>query len=226
MLITIFLITGCDVKYEVDLTKDNSYYEKTEIEENNLTTDAYSIMRNYNDFVYAIYSDRVTDLEEKDPNFEYYNIINNSNETKGFITLSYTFNNQNIEKSNIIKTCYDNITFLNNAKDINIKTSSKFLCFEEYPDLKNVEIVIKTDKTIINHNADKVEGNTYIWNITKENANNKEIKLSSLKESITDNDIDNEDNLNPEKRNNLILILGLLGLFFIILIILLKIRRI
>lgn len=69
----------------------------------------------------------------------------------------------------LVGQCYDDISIEKdpNTKTIHFKSSARFTCFNTYPELTDVTIRFKTSYKVEIHNADKVEGNTYIWNIQK-----------------------------------------------------------
>ena len=92
-----------------------------------------------------------------------------------------------------------------------MKTDEYFKCFDFYEDLDNLTINIKSDLLIKKHNADKVKGNTYSWNITKDNYENKSILLE-IKTS----------NSNKKLNKKNIIIITLLVLFITLAIIILK----
>ena len=48
-----------------------------------------------------------------------------------------------------------------------ISTAPKAKCFEENPPLTKVKVKITVDRPVISNNADSINGNTYIWNISK-----------------------------------------------------------
>ena len=75
----------------------------------------------------------------------------------------------------LIARCYDNqnITYENNVLKIN---ASGFNCYDKYSVLNNVNLNVTTNYKVLNNNADKVVGNTYTWNITKNNVSNINIE--------------------------------------------------
>ena len=81
-----------------------------------------------------------------------------------------------------------------------------------------MQINIKTDKLISEHNADKVTGNTYTWHITKNNANNKPIILNSTNASSSEVSENNT-------KSNLIIIFITVFAFLILIIILFKYKN-
>ena len=181
IIISLLLLTGCSAEYNLDLRTTPN--ENLNIIETNTQDDYFNYLKDYNENVPVIYDDQDPDVTNINPDLEYYDVNNLSSEKKADITLNYEYNSVDFNDSNIINTCYSNINFLNNNKNINISTSNEFLCFDKYITLDEVIVNIMTDKTIKEHNADKVSNNTYTWIITKQNYLNKPIKLSSLSTS-------------------------------------------
>lgn len=192
----VFFLSGCSVKYEIDLT-NSGVNESLNIVETDPSNQYFETLKDYNDDVPVIYTDQDPDMYGSYEGVEFYDINNLSSNKKADFTLSHKFASNEFNKSNIINTCYNQVTFINNKETLNINTSSNFLCFTKYVTLDNVEISIKTNKEITSHNADKVENNTYTWVINKENAMNKSIQISAEKnKQVSKKSENNSLNLN------------------------------
>ncbi len=203
LIISLFLLSGCSVKYDLDLTEDK-VLEKTSILETNVSDPYFETLKNYKGELRAYINDQEPDVFDQDPDLEYYIYHNYSTDTKIDFELSYEFPNDQFKDSNIINNCYETINF-DNYPNLEISTSNKFLCFDKYVSLDSVEVNIKTNKKITNHNADKITGNTYTWNINKINANNKPIILSA----------ESEEQPQEDNKNNLTFTLIVIGAFII-----------
>lgn len=88
------------------------------------------------------------------------------------VNMSYTYTEKNFSDSNSLKLCFDNAYFKND-KTYYIHASGNFYCL--YTD--SMDIVITTKNKVVSNNADKVEGNNYIWTITEENKDNVNIEF-------------------------------------------------
>lgn len=216
LFLLIFLLTGCSVQYNLDLTNDQ-VQEKMQIIEDDNTSEYFETLKNFNGNVSASYMEEEPDTTEKLPGYEYYDIENNSDEEKVNLSLEHIFATEEFKNSNIINTCYDNVNFINNDKNIDISTSSRFLCFKKYVATKKIEVNITTNKKITEHNADTVSGNTYTWVIDRTNAYNKPIRLSS----VTENKVEKEENT----KFNLIVILSAIGGFLILIFALISYKK-
>lgn len=210
-VISAFILTGCTAEYNLDLTESKPIEEMT-ITENNTNDTYFEYLKNYSEYVPAIYDSQDPDIIEYDPEKEYYEMSNLSTDNRVNLNLNHTFNNNSIKNSNIIKTCYENVELDNNDTNINIKTSRKFLCFDKYITLESVKINIKTDKKIVNHNADSVNNNTYTWIITPNNKDHKPIIMTSIDENS--NTSNESDDLNTKLK----IILITLGAFIVVII--------
>ena len=130
-VISAFILTGCTAEYNLDLTESKPIEEMT-ITENNTNDTYFEYLKNYSEYVPAIYDSQDPDIIEYDPEKEYYEMSNLSTDNRVNLNLNHTFNNNSIKNSNIIKTCYENVELDNNDANINIKTSRKFLCFDKH----------------------------------------------------------------------------------------------
>lgn len=151
----IILLTGCSCNYELSI-QNNKIYETLKI--NGVTNE---IPPN-------------VDLET----------LSNGNYTKNIIDDTVTYNSNysmnNYKESNLLN-CFDSYNIQSGDETYIIRTGKKFKCYPyQYNDFDvltydQLEIVIKTNHKVINHNAAKVENNIYYWYINDENINDTEI---------------------------------------------------
>ena len=94
------------------------------------------------------------------------------------IKLNYEYTPEEFESSYALNMCFENHTFQNNKKNFIFHLSGTFYCL--YGNKTTIEL--KTDNYVIKHNADKVEDNRYIWYITKDTINDKDINIKISKE--------------------------------------------
>lgn len=154
-ILMIILLTGCSCNYELSI-QNNKIYETLKI--NGVTNE---IPPN-------------VDLET----------LSNGNYTKNIIDDTVTYNSNysmnNYKESNLLN-CFDSYNIQSGDETYIIRTGKKFKCYPyQYSDFDvltydQLEIVIKTNHKVINHNATKVENNTYYWYIDDKNVNNAEI---------------------------------------------------
>jgi len=174
LVILCLLLSGCSVEYNLDI-KNATYKESIAItgisnEENN-----YKILKNWN--IPAFYSDLTynSDRPEKQEGIKYYD---KKIEDRDFsVNLKYNFKEEEFSDSTMAKFCYNYFYASNNdeAKTISYTASMDFNCFTTYESLEKVVVKLKSNRAVVAHNADKEENGTYIWEITKENAQGKYI---------------------------------------------------
>lgn len=101
------------------------------------------------------------------------------------LELSQKYTTNTYENSPLLSQCYTAYNFIEESQYYDLTTSSTFTCNPfEYMYIDELKIKIKTNYKVLSHNADSVENNTYIWNITTENSHNKPIQIRFSKEKI------------------------------------------
>lgn len=173
LLISILLLTGCTCEYNLNI--DNLTYQEeiiikgeNEEEINNLNQE-WEIPIDKEE--YNIGGDEDTILSSNIDTYKY-QFINNT------LKFNYDFTKNSIINSSAISSCYNKITVVNYDNKTIISTSPKINCFSKYPNLTKLTVNIKTDKLVINHDADSVNGNVYTWNFTKSTSSDKAINLT------------------------------------------------
>ena len=120
------------------------------------------------------------------------------------VTLKYDYTLDEYNKSQAKKLCFQSSSFSDGKTGAFFSASGKFYCL--YGD--EVQINFTTDRKVTEHNADKVNGNTYTWIINRDNQDNVNIDIKMPKEEIITQET---------KTNFTLLIIGLIilvsGLF-------------
>lgn len=200
MLIPILLLTtGCTCEY--NLTIENDTY-KEQITIIGSTPDEISSFNNK--WQIPINKEEYNNINlEPDSNGGFTGEIYNYNLSSNRLTFSYNFNKIQYINSTAVSNCYDMLTITNSNNRTVISTSSNTKCFENHPPLTNIKINIKVDKPVISNNADRINGNTYTWNIDKSNANEKSINLiiGNQNNEIIENNNSNDSNINIKENN-------------------------
>lgn len=165
LLITMLIfLTGCSVNYNLKFNKDTIEENITINVENEQEKQNTKYFEN-RDF-YAIIDAKTESQyrKEKDKNSNY--------------NFSYEYSLKDFKNSRFT-SCYDAYTLTDDDGIISLNTSKKFKCLTyDYNNIDNLTINITTDYKVVETNADEVEGNTYKWNINKNNSENKPIKFS------------------------------------------------
>lgn len=188
MLFVLFFLTGCSCEY--NLTIDNSLY-KEKVSFSNLNSDE----------IIELNSTKMIPVDKDSYDVELdSNIIENIEKYNYFLTdnnyfYSYDFTNNNYSNSTAVSRCFETFVVEEYDGEIIISTSDGATCFDKYPNLDDLIINITIDREVISNNADKVNGNTYTWNIDRTNASSKSINIILTTENV----IDNSDEANASK---------------------------
>lgn len=167
----VFFLSGCTANYNLDISKDTF---KETLTLNNMsvsskqleifTTNAMPV-----DFSKACYLDFDTDVEPSEVKEEkggnYYKISPLDNED-GLIAKS-TMKLEEYPNSRILNTpfvsnhvnIYDDFISIYGFDGVDI--------FNQYQTLDSFKVRITTDKEVTEHDADEVDGNTYIWKFNR-----------------------------------------------------------
>ncbi len=208
LLLILVLTSGCTVNYHITINEDNEITEEIAIQTENQTES----QKLYEDPwpTKVFYSDPESgEYPEKIPNVEYYNenlFINDQFYQK---KLTYTFLSDQYKDANSIKSCYEHFYYTVNQEEntITLSTSPKFLCMEDFPDLKQVNISIEVKNPVINSNATSVQDGQYNWVITPENYEKSSLILTYSKI--------NPQKVEKQKKSNLMTMLIVFGGFIV-----------
>ena len=236
-ILLIFMVSGCSVEYHLTIDKDNNYSE-------DFTITAYENAENSKEFIYASYLEEYPIYEDEE--FMYYDPYNKYDDytyyTKSYrdIGNGYTFNYKDsfsYENFNRIRTLKMAFNTGGNGyikeKDYYYISASSPKLFKYNSNLDNITISITIkDLEVIKHNADEVRNNSYIWNFKRTDSKSIELQYKYNNENIEKppvKDDDVKDNLENKDENTIfdyIILVAILGLFFISIIGLIKYKSI
>ena len=183
LIILLFLLTGCDVEYNL------------KIDRNLFTEDVNIIIPNSGQWgkivKNAVKTKQVAYTDDSSKSKYYYNLTKKSNDKNYILDYNYNYEDKTILFSNAINQCYKTITMNTANNVIDISTSPSFLCLykDGVPIIENVKINIITDLKVISNNADEINGNTYTWKVDLENYENKPIKIKIDNQPIKESKI-------------------------------------
>ena len=142
VLSLLFVLTGCSANYELTykkgiFTEEITIYEDKDISNNEELPS-------------------ITKVEEKSDKVkikdnEYYKIEHYTENDKNILKATYKFDKLSLKDSLVFNECFKEKSIIDEEKSIYIKLSGEVVC--EY--LENVSITFKTDKQVINTNAEK-----------------------------------------------------------------------
>ncbi len=169
LIICLFLITGCDVKY--DLVIDNDNFRE------NVTMSFLKSQTNYDDV--SIYLSNRTPISNNADETRFYD--SKIEEDNSYYNLIYDCNHDinTIRQSYFISNCYPNFSIQSSDDKITLSSGTDFRCINGDDALQSdsVEINITTKLKVLDNNADVVNGNTYTWNIDKNNYQSKSLDM-------------------------------------------------
>lgn len=199
LIIMLLLTTGCTCEYNLNID-GNTYKEEINI----LGTNSEEINNFNNDWKVPVDKDEYNNIsgepgtEIKTNGDTYTYKISGNN-----LIFSYDFTRNRLNNSTAISNCYDKATVKSYENSIVISTNNKVSCFDKYPTLTMVKVNITTDKNVTSNNADSVNGNTYTWNLTKNNSSDKSINMIiDNKEDDSHNQTTPDDNSANQPQNN------------------------
>lgn len=195
-LIAIFTLTSCTFQYNIKINKNT-------VDEIDKMINLDRKTWNSEEYIFGGYTfkDRVAEELEiatpvyrstpvnpydetyKEPGAAYYekSLIQNTNE----YGLEYKYKHaiKEFGDSSAFTHCYNEVDVENTDKILSIETSDEFVCFDQFEYLDEVEVNVSTswDYKVVSNNADKVKNNKYTWIITRDNAQNKPIKIELQK---------------------------------------------
>ena len=225
LLLSIVFLTACSVDYTIDI--DHGFREDIIITPDGTSQD--SRILSYNQKI-AIYDDEnIEDIETGGlvGNVETYKYRVSNNKLN--VSAKYGDFTSYI-KSSTFKSCFNKAIPTENKNSNRIDTDNIFKCFDDYSNFNEITIKFVTTKYVIEHNADTVNGDTYIWTFKKTDPKNKSIifeytdksekdykKSKNNSSSYQRNSVqNNKDEENVKKNNTLLFILCLFLSFLII----------
>lgn len=178
LTLLIFIITGCSAEYNLTIDKDK-FSETIKILEKESIVSQNIEDKNFSETVansLANFEGIRSDLNRKK--------IIEDNRVGYQYDYEYELKNYSMTPSPVAE-CYDSFEIKNNSKEIEIKTSNQFLCYNNYPMIDEFKVVINSNYKLIESNADFIENGKYIWNINYDEITNKPIYIKLAKKLDT-----------------------------------------
>ena len=195
LVLIVIMLTGCQ----------SDFYIK--IGEGKVEQNINIFLLNNNQKPYDLIRKSVYTVENDIEGLGYFTIENSKESNPLNVSISYIISSYDFDYA--LSFCYDNqnISYINNI--LKIETSNYFNCFDKYSIIDDVNINVTTGYKVLENNADKVDGNTYTWNITKSNKKGIKLTLDTTVDEIQEEEIKKEK-LN---KNLIFIIIGTLVLF-------------
>ncbi len=199
ILLVLLLLTGCTCEYDLKISKE-TYKEEIKLiasntEENNQLNQKWIIPINRE--IYNHPGDSETPIPA-DTEIYKYTLSGNT------LIFSYNFDGNQYQKSSAVANCYNTLTVTNYMNSMILSTSKNAICFEQYPTLTNLIVNITIDGKVSSHNADRVNGNVYTWQINRNNASSKAINLviDNLNDEPTTSKLNNNSSTNSTTKKD------------------------
>lgn len=178
ILLCLLLLTGCSATYEINI-KNGKITENLKLIESDKSL--FDKEQQSGSTIRELFNSELNDEDDFTTNpYDVKSI--NTNDTLG---IEYnSIYNKEIGGLSGLNQCYKDFKVQVADGIVTIETGNNFECYDYYEFLDSVKVVIKTNHKVIDNNADEKNGNSYIWNITKDG--NKNIKFS-YKETANDN---------------------------------------
>ena len=218
LVFLIFMMCGCTAEVNLDIS-DNKIKESVDITfYQNALYPKDIIKSSFRNYIPVYAKNLIVDTMPDEPleGIDYYTKKETDLGNGYKFNYSYDFNINEYKEARTVKDGFRsyNITFNQDDHTISLFAEGTLLYFNEYPELEEVKINIKTDYLVKENNADNVKDNTYTWVFKKDD-------VKSINMLIDTSDVvKNVDNTNIIIIASILIVIG-----FIFLLLLLKNKR-
>lgn len=218
LVFLIFMMCGCTAEVNLDIS-DNKIRESVDITfYQNVLYPKDIIKTSFRNYIPVYAKNLIVDTMPDEPleGIDYYTKKETDLGNGYKFNYSYDFNINEYKEARTVKDGFRsyNITFNQDDHTISLFAEGTLLYFNEYPELEEVKINIKTDYLVKENNADNVKDNTYTWVFKKDD-------VKSINMLIDTSDVvKNVDNTNIIIIASILIVIG-----FIFLLLLLKNKR-
>ena len=218
LVFLIFMMCGCTAEVNLDIS-DNKIKESVDITfYQNALYPKDIIKSSFRNYIPVYARNLIVDTMPDEPleGIDYYTKKETDLGNGYKFNYSYDFNINEYKEARTVKDGFRsyNITFNQDDHTISLFAEGTLLYFNEYPELEEVKINIKTDYLVKENNADNVKDNTYTWVFKKDD-------VKSINMLIDTSDVvKNVDNTNIIIIAYILIVIG-----FIFLLLLLKNKR-
>ena len=218
LVFLIFMMCGCTAEVNLDIS-DNKIKESVDITfYQNVLYPKDIIKTSFRNYIPVYAKNLIVDTMPDEPleGIDYYTKKETDLGNGYKFNYSYDFNINEYKEARTVKDGFRsyNISFNQDDHTISLFAEGTLLYFNEYPELEEVKINIKTDYLVKENNADNVKDNTYTWVFKKDD-------VKSINMLIDTSDVvKNVDNTNIIIIAYILIVIG-----FIFLLLLLKNKR-
>ena len=192
LVVFLFLITGCEATYDLEISDDKAL--ETTIALERYSSDLHSEGKKTQDTFLktALPLSWRYGLFPEDPeiikSMKTYDVENIEEGDTFGLKLTGNFDSKvSFSDSSIVGLAMDSDVISENEVSIKINASKGLNIFNEYENLDKVTINITVnDYSVTSNNADAVNNNVYTWYVTRDNFDDKKIKLNINKVNSID----------------------------------------
>ena len=175
LICCMFLLSGCSIEYNLTVNESTMEEDINAIFDKATESELASRMEGIRRTVFYNYDTREN---------EYYDFTKRETNDNIILNYNYQYMGNDLYKSEAASRCYYKRIVSVTDNDITINTDNQVACLYKDGDreIEDITINIRTDLTVLENNADKVNGNVYSWNINDQNYTNKPIYIKIEKE--------------------------------------------
>lgn len=200
LFITVLLLSGCDAEYSIKF-KDGIFYEDVVVITDNEEQNANELL---NAESYARFNGINAQKYKKE-------VLRNDKKVSVKFSTDYSINEY--RESFFFSKCYPLVGLHSDDEYYYISASGMFNCLlYDYIPVDNVKIKFFTNHEVTEHNADYIDSNYYIWEISSNNYENKPINIVIDKNKIKEEE---KENIN---KNLVFAIIGIAILLIVLII--------
>lgn len=205
ILSTLFLLTGCNITYNLEIDEDNNFTENFQVEAyaTDTTTNTTEMLYNYYLEEYPIYIDEdfsYYDPYTKEEGYTYYHKSYKSLDNGYLFNYQAKFKYEDFNRARTLNESFNNkaIGYIKEDDYYYLSASSASL-FKYNENLENITININCKNCeVIKNNASLVTNNVYTWNISKNSNTNINFQYRLTKKE----EENNNSSSNPKPGNS------------------------
>ena len=184
VILMLVLLSGCKAKYSLKINKDGSVDETLVATETPEYFDTYkhTSVGKVISYVIMPYIDVLNDKK-----YEVTNNVNINSDSGVTVKKKYNSFKDYIGNSVIYSQFTDKINYEENGDKVSISLTGKFSSSDQnqsYVPIKDGKVSITVPYKVTDSNADKVDGNTYIWLFDNNKGEEREIRISYTKSKL------------------------------------------
>lgn len=180
LILMFFILTGCTNEYTLVIgkgkIKESLLSSVPSSKENTCKRDSIPECDNNHDEILSVNINPL--LNNPNAAYEKKEYTENG---ENYMLRTYDFTYENFGDSYTLNECFDSYEYKNKMNELYIYATNFTKCYQN----SDVTIKVVTNYKVYEHNADKKEGNTYIWYINNDNYNTKDLSIRLRSFSLT-----------------------------------------